>query len=157
MVSNVRQYKCYGMKYALTVSDSQTRPDSKTGKAYHTVLIELAPASGKQGSRVEFDWGKKISQQVMRRELPYFLAFLMGWIDQAEWPFRGEGNNKSLYLLRSESGTWIGASSPQGKYGIRLSPEDTFEINSMCLRQLMRNHMGMSGDTLLQMVRGAFL
>ena len=85
-------FKAYGRKAALGFREHIAT------QGYPTVMLEAATSVGER----RYDWQRKISVQMMPRELPAVACVLTGALNQCEFRNHGTEKNKGFSIQRQE-------------------------------------------------------
>ena len=125
-------FKAYGRKAAL-----EFREHIAT-QGYPTVMLEAAAAVGER----RYDWQRKISVQMMPRELPAVACVLTGALNQCEFRNHGPEKNKGFSIERQEGQYFVKvfrSGDERAMHAVPVTAEDAFFISALVLRQLARS------------------
>ena len=143
-------FKAYGRQAAIELRE-HTAP-----KGYATVMLEAAGALG--GRR--YDWAKKISLQLMPRELPVVAAVLVGALPECEFRHHGTGRNKGFSIERQDRAgsefffKVFRSGDNSAMHAVPVPAEEAFYFAALLLRQLARMVPGASSEVITAALRG---
>lgn len=142
----------YGTKAGICFEPTTISPaDPEREEPFHTLMIEMAEAQ----SRKRFDWERKISLRLTRRELPLFAAWLLGWCPALEFSGHGQGNDKVLHLEDQSSHLFVRLRQGRRVLAAQIGGEELAAIGSMVLKALHLNAPYMDSQAHLHLVRRA--
>ncbi len=139
-------YYVYGKGSAIEFFCDETRKQQ-------VKTISLNAASARTDTEKGYDWDNKTYLQLPRNELLKVTAVLLGLLDNCEFrqtrthsskSYRVEYQGSKVFFMVMERGKAIRA--------VGLSPEDTYQVASLFLRQLKENAPWMTVDEILQMI-----
>lgn len=136
---------------ATTAGASEHPNDEATGKPFHTLQLELAPAI--PGKR--YDWGRKIIVQLTKRELHLFIGTLFGWIKCLEFAFHGPANDKTLRFEDQDGHLYVNVKQGKRAIAVPVGAEEMFAITAMAVAALGKNAPELDSQTLLQICKRA--
>lgn len=118
--------------------------------------ISINAASKKEDdttTTIGYDWDKKTSIQLPRNEMLQIIAVMLGMQDTCEFRQNGTHSSKSYKVEFQESKVFF-MIMERGKpiRAVGLTPEDTYQVASLFLKQLKENSPWMSVDEIIQMV-----
>ncbi len=132
--SNRDVVRVYGAKAALTFEEDVTQG------GFHTVALDAAIALKPR----EYNWSQKTRIQLTRQELPTVIAVIAGIVPQAEYANHGADKNKGFSLEDQGDKVFVKVFAPEGVKAIPIAPEDSFAVLALMMRQLAKNHPGMT-------------
>ena len=123
----------------------------KTKAGFHTLGIEAAL----KGEGSEYDWPNKLTFQLTDRELPPFIAVLMGLLTVATWKNRGK-EQKKLQIKHQGVNLFlnVGAGVEQKRYvQAPIESFDAFHVAALGMDQLGKNYPGLTSDSVLVLLK----
>lgn len=122
-------------------------------EVHHTIQIEMASAI----TRKKYAWEQKIIFRFTSRELPLFVACLLGWCPRLELGNHGTANDKFLEVRdQSEQGT-IFFKLKQGKrvIAVPMAAEEVFAVTAMAIKALGQSAPHLDGQSIMHLVKRA--
>lgn len=142
----------YGVKAAICFEPTTiSATDPEREEPFHTLMIEMAEAQ----SRKRFDWERKISIRLTRRELPLFAAWLLGWCPALEFSGHGQGNDKVLHLEDQASHLFVRLRQGRRLLAAQIGGEEVAAIGCMVMKALHLNAPYMDSQAHLHLVKRA--
>ncbi len=123
--------------------------ESKTKSGFHTLCFDIAHAKGQK----EFDWINKLSIQLTQNELPIFIAFCLGWINEVRFDLHGGDAKKWIEFIRQEKHCFNKAGSAHHKMAATPIPyTDLALFGSLAISQYLQNFPCLDGNAALQAI-----
>ncbi len=140
----------YGSKAALCFEPTviEAVPQARE-EPFHTLMVEMAEAARKNS----YDWERKISFRLTKRELPLFTAWLFGWCPRLELSGHGAANNKTLMLEDQTSNLFVRLKQGRRVLATPVGGEEVAAIASLALKAMHLNAPHLDSQTLLQVVK----
>ena len=140
----------YGGKAALCFQSDATRGGADGSKSIQTIRLDAADVI----SRRDFNWNEKISIQMTRGELPIVLAVLLGFLPECEFKMHGPEKAKG-FIIKDQGDKMFVQVFDKGKSlkSVPMTPEDTFEVTKIIIRQMQRNAPWLTGAEIITLIR----
>lgn len=123
--------------------------ESKTKSGFHSLCFDIAHAKGQK----EFDWKNKLSIQLTQNELPIFIAFCLGWINEVRFDLHGGDAKKWIEFIRQEKHCFNKAGSAHHKMAATPIPyTDLALFGSLAISQYLQNFPCLDGNAALQAI-----
>jgi hypothetical protein len=140
----------YAAKAALTVEPTTIQAVEAAREApVHTLMIEMAEATRKNA----YDWERKISFRLTKRELPLFTAWLFGWCPHAEFAGHGSANNKVLLLEDQGANLFIRLKQGRRLLAMPIGGEELADIAALAVKAMQGNAPHLESQTVLQIAK----
>ena len=142
----------YSSGAALCVELDDLRTEGPLG-ALKSLTLEFAKASSGGNGAKEYDWERKIAFQLTRKELPIFLAVLMGW--SSSWEAKGHGveHDKSLSVRAQESGLLFTLRRGGTVVLVPAPGAELYGLVALALKALLLNDPHLSSQCVLAMCK----
>ncbi|HGG60107.1 MAG TPA: hypothetical protein ENK26_09385 [Gammaproteobacteria bacterium] len=139
-------YHVYGKGSAIEFFCDET-------KKQHIKTISINAASARKDIDKGYDWENKTFLQLPRNELLKVTAVLLGLSEHCEFRQNSTHTSKS-YKVEFQGSKVFFMVMERGKAirAVGLSPEDTYQVATLFLRQLKENSPWMTVDEIIQMI-----
>lgn len=142
----------YGAKAALKIELTSPGPSQDDLPREYTLQVEGAE---RKASGHGYEWTRKISFQLMRRELPLLASFVLGFArKQFELKFHGQAADKLLRIEDQGQQLYVQLGH-SGRQLIRVpvEPAETFAVGELCLACLRLNRPTTGDEGLIALLR----
>lgn len=139
-----RSVKVYGGKAALTFQAGMTRGEIQT------VTIESARSTAPR----QYDWSKKLSIMLTRKEMPRVAAVMLGFISECSFSNHGTNNDKGFEIKQQKGGVFIRLfSGKTGAMAIPVDQEDLYYVTGLFIEQLKREQPWFTGTEIISLLK----
>ena len=142
------QYRVFGTKAAALFEMDTLHSGPET------VVIEMAPCVATR----EYDWGKKISFQLTRKELPQVVGILAGAAlvnTKIEFKGHGDAHDKNLRITQQGAHWLLTVGQRAAMHSVQITPPDSYHLIALCLRALAQNDPHLDSQTILELCKCA--
>jgi hypothetical protein len=137
-------YKVHGTQAAFEVKPDITR------KGWHTLRIESALSTGKNGRITNYDWNNKTTIQLTKGELPVFIAVMLTLLPSCEYSNHGEDSTKGFMLEFQQDKIFANIRQKDKKVSaIPIPLVDALMIGNVALSQYAANFPQLTTDSAL--------
>lgn len=145
LVVERRSHHVYGKSCSLCIEPVEMGGD----RPYSTLLFDIAPIL--DGTR--YDWENKVQFRLTSRELPFFAALMMGWVENVSFDNHGRLNDKSMMVTDQKKHIFLRIHLKPKTYAIQIPPEEIFPIAAMTTNVLISNNKNIDSQTLMMMIK----
>ena len=126
-----------------------------TGRSRKTV-IAVDGASDSKGQSY-YDWNDKQMFHITLKEIPEFLAVLLGLKNKCEFSNHGKQRNKSLSIEKQEEGYYVKLMIRDcNLIAVHMDAGDTFFLINIAFNQLKANQPGIESKDILLIIKQIF-
>lgn len=147
-----RGHHVYGAKAALAVEQTVIEAKSERDRSFSTLMVEGALA---RGDGQTYDWSRKISFRLTRRELPLFTAIAFGWCPRIEFQGHGTANNKRLVIEDQGTNLFVKLSEGKRTIAVQIGADEITPVASLALGAMHRNEPEFDTQSHLQLAKRA--
>lgn len=143
----------YGAKAALCVEPALIEdigPDQRA-PVFHTLALEMASARGNG----HYDWDSKIVFRLTKREMPLFVAAMMGWIPTLSMANHGNEKDKALEITDQGGSIFFKLRQAKRAIAVPMPAEEVFAVTTLALTTLVRNAPQLDTQTMMMVVKRA--
>lgn len=145
-----RNHHIYRAKGALTVELDVLRQKRDEESQEHTVRIDGALAM----SHLCYEWDKKISFQLTKRELPLMACCLLGLgAKKLSFENHGPAKDKAFHLQEQPGKLFVKLQQGTKLVAVPVQGPDIYELTEIVLLAMHKNSPHISGELQLQMLR----
>jgi len=145
-----RNHHIYGAKGALTVELDLLRQKREEEGQEHTVRIDGALAV----SHLCYDWDRKISFQLTKRELPLMACSLLGLgAKKLSFENHGQAKDKAFHIQEQPGKLFVKLQQGAKVVAVPVQGPDIYELTEIVLLALHKNSPHISGELQLHMLR----
>ncbi|MGV6858713.1 MAG: hypothetical protein ACWA5X_07020 [bacterium] len=139
-------YYAYGTEAAIEFICDETRKQQ-----VQTICMQAASAKG--NDERGYEWENKTIIQIPRNELLQVTAIMLGKMAQAEFEHVSQYNTKR-YAVAHQGGNVLFSIEEEGKprRSVTLSPDDTYQVLALFLRQLKSNSSWMTVTEIIALI-----
>ena len=139
--------KSHGKNNAIEVAPDETQ------KGWHTIRLEGAPKM--QGGSKAYDWGKKVSIQITKNELPVIIGVLLGYLPYCEYKNHGGDANKWFSMENQGKSFYfkVGQASTKQMMPCPVPTVEAHLMGMLALTQYIKNFEGMSSGAALEAIK----
>lgn len=145
-----RQCHVY-MGDALCFQQTRTKGTKRSGDyrpAFDTISIDFAKSLGPK----KYDWNNKMIFQFTEKELPGFIAVLMGWAPAVEFKGHGPDKNKGIKVHHQGTKVYIQGYTKGFSVGVPVAVDTLTMVTALCWEQLIKTHPAVAQAGLLHEV-----
>jgi len=142
----------YGTKAALKIELTTVKIEDAAAPREFTLQVEGAL---RRGAAHGFDWTRKVSFQLMRRELPLMAAFVLGLAGRhLELKFHGQAADKFLRLEDQGRHLYVQLGhGAQPQIRVPVEPAEMFAWGELCLVCLRLNRPTLGDASVMALLR----
>lgn len=137
-------YKVHGTQAAFEVKPDVTR------RGWHTLRLESALSTGKNGQITNYDWTNKTTIQLTKGELPVFIAVMLTLLPSCDYSNHGEDSSKGFSLEFQQDKIFSNIRQKGKKLAaIPIPLVDALMIGNIALSQYTANFPQLTPDSAL--------